>query len=261
MWKSKDNANDSIGGVNVGGRSTSGLKFMDIAMAELGQKEIEGAEDNSRIEEYFTATSYHASDDETPWCAAFTNWVLMKAGIARTESAAALSFKKWGMEVKQPKYGDIAVFNRGGGKGHVGFFVGYDKSGRIGVLGGNQNDEVNISWFNSDISHMFRRERKLMDTNTGKIAATAATTIAAVEAAKVVLVPSAVEVAAKVEQACNVATSSGVDVDTVISSGLAIVQFLQGMPLGGGTIELAVGAIGAVLVAIERSRKLRRVNN
>ena len=62
------------------------------------------------------------------------------------------------------------------------------------------------------------------------------------------------------EQVCSVASGGGFDADVAISSGLALVQFLQGIPMGG-TIELAIGAIGAVLVALERSRKLRKVNN
>ena len=256
MWKSKD----KVGGIDVGGRSTSGLRHMDIAMAELGQREVAGSTDNPRIVEYFTATSYHASDDETPWCAAFTNWVLMQASIARTKSAAALSFADWGMSIKQPKYGDVVVINRGGGRGHVGFFVGFDKAGRIGILGGNQNNEVNISWFSDDVDYQFRRERSLANTTTGKIAIGTGSAIGAVAAAKVVLAPPASAVATKVEQVCSVASDGGFDADVAISSGLALVQFLQGIPMGGN-IELAIGAIGAVLVALERSRKLRKVNN
>ena len=78
--------------------------------------------------------------------------------------------------------------------------------------------------------------------------------------AKVVLAPPASAVATKVEQVCTAASTGGFDTDAAISSGLALVQFLQGVPLGGN-LELIVGAVGAVLVALERSRKLRKVNN
>jgi len=96
------------------------LTHMEIAMGELGQTEFAGREDNSRIVDFFDAVSYRATDDETPWCAAFANWVLMEAGIARTESAAALSFAKWGVATKTPKYGDIVVFDHGHGRGDGG---------------------------------------------------------------------------------------------------------------------------------------------
>ena len=247
MWKSKDTHSSTSGLVPVSGA----LRHMDIAMSELGQREISGADDNPRVVEYFSATTYHASDDETPWCAAFVNWVLMQAGIARTESAAALSFLKWGKAVSKPAYGDLCVINRGGGRGHVGFFVGYGHNGSIGILGGNQSDEVNVSWFDDKSEIMFRRERKLKDTTTGKIAAA---TTAALGTTAVANVVSSVNAAAT----CAKAGASEY-VDTAINAGITITQVLSTLPLGG-TAELVVGAIGAILVAFERSRKLKIVN-
>jgi uncharacterized protein (TIGR02594 family) len=46
--------------------------------------------------------------------------------------------------LKKPEVGCIAVFDRGHGMGHVGFYVGEDEKG-IYILGGNQNNSVNIS--------------------------------------------------------------------------------------------------------------------
>lgn len=91
----------------------------------------------------------------TEWCAAFVNMVLLENGIPRSSSVSpyplmARSFLAWGEEVETPKQGDIVVFERGesGWQGHVGFFVSEkieDGQKWIYVLGGNQNDEVNVS--------------------------------------------------------------------------------------------------------------------
>lgn len=151
--------------------SKANVPWMDIAMGEIGTTEIKGAKDNDRIVEYHQSVALRASDDETPWCASFANFCLKEAGIEGTDSAAALSFRKWGQEVKVSglRYGDICVIDRGGGRGHVGFFVGFDRSGRLLLLGGNQDDQVNTTAFPSDAFAYFRRPRKLTDTNTAKI--------------------------------------------------------------------------------------------
>ena len=54
--------------------------------------------------------------------------------------------------VKDAKMGDVIIINRPNNNPptrHVGFFAGYGKDGKIKVLGGNQNDEVNVTMFNT----------------------------------------------------------------------------------------------------------------
>lgn len=127
--------------------------WLQIAYVELGQKEIEGLENNPRILEYQQATSLKASDDETPWCSAFVNWCLQKAGYLSTKSAAALSWQNYGIKLRHPCLGCIVVYDHGDGRGHVGFAVAYEQ--RVGgqfylaVLGGNQSNQVKVSLFKS----------------------------------------------------------------------------------------------------------------
>ena len=78
------------------GSNTATDSWMDIARNELGQNEIAGSRDNPRIVDYHGSTSLNASDDETPWCASFVNWVMEQAGIEGTDSAAAMSWADWG---------------------------------------------------------------------------------------------------------------------------------------------------------------------
>ena len=123
------------------------IAILDVANAELGQQEIAGDEDNPRIVAYHDETSLNAGDDETPWCAAFVNWVLKQAGYQGTNKATARSFLHWGHGIPEPRFGCVVVFKRGtqSWQGHVGFYVGKDKYGNISCLGGNQANRVCVS--------------------------------------------------------------------------------------------------------------------
>jgi uncharacterized protein (TIGR02594 family) len=103
---------------------------------------------NPVIVEFFKATKLQPSGDTTAWCGAFMNYCLMMASTGktmppraspRTQSAAALSFRKWGKTTDNPMPGDIVVFKNvnSPGYGHVGFFLA-DQGDRVLVLGGNQ---------------------------------------------------------------------------------------------------------------------------
>lgn len=87
-----------------------------------------------------------------PWCAAFANAILNRSGYETTNSLQARSFLHWGRKTNNPQEGDVVVFSRGRNSwaGHVAFFVGYEYFEGIKyvkVLGGNQNQEVNIAYF------------------------------------------------------------------------------------------------------------------
>ncbi len=128
--------------------------WMVIARREIGVREQENP-DNPRIIEYLTTTTnlapHQMQQDETDWCSAFVNWCMTQAGYIGTNHALARSWWNWagGMRSQEPRYGSLAVFRRltngvDEGKGHVGFFIERD-SQHITVLGGNQNDAVNIA--------------------------------------------------------------------------------------------------------------------
>lgn len=114
--------------------------WIEAAKGELGVKEISGIYHQTRIVEYFRATTLGSKEDEVPWCSAFVSWCLPNNG---TRSAWAKSYLKYGTSLEKPKYGCIVVFDRGESKGHVGFFMGAE-NGKLKILGGNQNDCVCI---------------------------------------------------------------------------------------------------------------------
>lgn len=132
------------GGASQGG-SASKPAWISVAEGEIGVREIQGARHNQRVIEYHSTTG-RFSDDETPWCASFVNWVLQQAGQAGTGSAAAMSFQSYGTQLDRPAYGSIAVISYGGGRGHVAFVVG-KQGDRLLLLGGNQSNAVNVKAF------------------------------------------------------------------------------------------------------------------
>ena len=139
--------------------------ILQIAVSQLGVHEIKGEEDNPTIVNYAKDIGMDwVTDDETPWCAIFVNWCAKQAGLNGSNSAAARSLLTVGTEVTDPVPGDIVVFWRGsidGTKGHVGFFMGYNKAGnRIFCLGGNQGDSVSISKYRTDRILGYRRLTK-----------------------------------------------------------------------------------------------------
>jgi|GEM_PF-5641161 len=124
--------------------------WLKIAWRELGVTETPGTTHNPRIVEYLQTTTLGRPEnerDETPWCSAFVNWVLKKAGVKpRTNSAWARSWLTWGVATDNPIPGTIAVFSRGQNAGHVGFYLDEDQD-RIKILGGNQANAVSVAWY------------------------------------------------------------------------------------------------------------------
>jgi uncharacterized protein (TIGR02594 family) len=92
---------------------------------------------------------------KTPWCAAFINSILKNSGHKTSGSNLASSFKNYGVPVRNPSQGDIVVLRR-----HVGIFVGYvNRNGRryVAVLGGNQSNRVQVSYYPASKVVAYRR--------------------------------------------------------------------------------------------------------
>lgn len=123
--------------------------WMPIAYGELGVEEAPGAASHPRILEYLGTTTLpnqSKQSDETPWCSAFVNWCVERAGYEGTNSAAAISWRQWGKKASTPELGCIAVFRRQNGN-HVGFYL-QESAGKIRLLGGNQSNAVGYGNYN-----------------------------------------------------------------------------------------------------------------
>lgn len=142
-------------------------KILEMAASQIGVIEWKDGS-NPVVEKYYDyATEKNTNSphtDDVPWCSAFVCWVLEKCGRQSTNSLMARSYERWGISVRQnPLPGDIIVFYRSArskGLGHVGFFIGFDKNGMVLVLGGNQNDSVNVTAYSTMRMTDIRRSSK-----------------------------------------------------------------------------------------------------
>lgn len=134
---------------------TPNERILMTAFSQMGTAEIVGKSHEEMVVRYFHDIGHKwVNDDETPWCAAFANWVCLKALVESTGRLNARSFLSIGQEVdlKDAQPGDVVILWRGsktGSKGHVGFYTNQDET-RVCLLGGNQNNEVNLGMFGKD---------------------------------------------------------------------------------------------------------------
>ena len=125
------------------------MEAIEVALTQVGVKEIPGSIDSPEIMQYFIEGGFDARKmhDETAWCSAFVNWCAIKANRPRSGQLNARSWLKIGNSTYIPSLGDLVVFwreSRDSWKGHVGFFVAA-RNGFIYTLGGNQHNSVDIS--------------------------------------------------------------------------------------------------------------------
>lgn len=125
--------------------------WLDAAWAEFGVRETPGSGNSARVLALFAdAGAPQIQSDATAWCAAFVGAALKRSGLNGTGSLLARSYLKWGDVIDVPRVGAIAVLSRGNSawQGHTAFYLGRDKS-RVFLLGGNQNNAVNVAAFNA----------------------------------------------------------------------------------------------------------------
>lgn len=129
-----------------------GLRLLGHAMRYYGIKEVQGEQSNELILEWIRNYAPYAIDDEeVAWCSIFLCSIAQDLGVEHPNSPTARSWLNVGEEIPwgQHDTGDIIVFWReslDSWKGHVGIIVNSvgTPAGTVLVLGGNQNNMVNI---------------------------------------------------------------------------------------------------------------------
>jgi uncharacterized protein (TIGR02594 family) len=138
--------------------------WLGVATQEEGQDELAGAaENNPRIVEYLSTVPglmrvktgtpgvFAGQVDETPWCACFVNWCLIRAGLPPYPKAMARDWLAYGRALDAPVPGAITVVykkpkaradKKTTSSGyHVAFYVSGSGS-TLTLFGGNQGNKV-----------------------------------------------------------------------------------------------------------------------
>ena len=109
-------------------------QLINIALSQYGVTEIVGYQHNPVVLNYFKEIGH--------------TWVATDANVERSHKLTARSWLNVGTAINQPKINDVVIFwrhKKSSWKGHVGFFISYSEDKKhIYVLGGNQNNQVNI---------------------------------------------------------------------------------------------------------------------
>ena len=121
--------------------------IMQHAQKQVGIWEWAGSENNPLVLAMFTEAGHSdIKQDAVPWCAAFVGSVLLRAGTKGTGSLLARSYLDWGQKISlsEVKEGDVVILSGNASwQGHVEFFKGQGAQ-KLNLLGGNQNDQVNV---------------------------------------------------------------------------------------------------------------------
>lgn len=125
--------------------SEPGPKMLLEALKWHGTREAVGEADNPVILAWASELKMREyRSDATAWCGLFMAFVAKRSGKPLPASPLwARAWLEWGIMSATPKLGDVLVFWRKGGGGHVGLYVGEDAT-YYHVLGGNQGDAVSV---------------------------------------------------------------------------------------------------------------------
>lgn len=130
-------------------------RWLTFARKLIGVREIKGPRHSPTIMGWINAMGAKVlgitvQDDETAWCGTFVAHVMTACDFHTRHrdtgkniiAVRAKAWLDWGRILLGPRLGCVMVFDRAGG-GHVGFYVGEDRS-HFHILGGNQGNAVSI---------------------------------------------------------------------------------------------------------------------
>lgn len=129
-------------------------KTIILAADQIGVAEVVGRGSNKTIIAWRDTLNLGGvkidgySDDDIPWCGLFVAIIcLLRMGNPAEvvkDPLWARNWAKYGLKTDKPSLGDVLVFERAGGGGHVAFYVAEDSS-CYHILGGNQGNKVSIT--------------------------------------------------------------------------------------------------------------------
>lgn len=122
-------------------------KIIAEASKLIGTQEIVGKQHNQVILDWAKDLGLKKvyTNDEIPWCGLFVAIIVKRAGFDVVKDPLwARNWNNFGTKQNEAMFGDVLVFERPGGGGHVGLYAGEDNT-CYHVLGGNQSNRVNVT--------------------------------------------------------------------------------------------------------------------
>lgn len=122
--------------------------WLQIALGELGVKELPPPQSNPRIEEYHASTSLGRASQDVPWACSFVSWVLEQSHVpGNLKSARCADYLNFGISISEPKQGAITILGSTGipeaRSGQAGFLLKADAE-TVTVVAGNVDNQVAI---------------------------------------------------------------------------------------------------------------------
>lgn len=116
--------------------------------------------DNRLLSAFMKFGRYLGDPARLPWCGDFIETCIVKTlpgAVVPNNPFWAQAWKTFGIDAGRPRVGSIGVIRWNAKSGHAGFVAGFDASRRrVLMLGGNQSDSVNLTWFPLDRFIAFR---------------------------------------------------------------------------------------------------------
>lgn len=151
--------------------SEPGPKMLQEALKLYGTLEAPGEDDSPTILGWAKELGIERTftHDSIPWCGLFMAIVAKRAGKDVVKSPLwAANWLNFGVDVKRAMLGDVLVFKRPGGGGHVALYVGEDDNA-YHVLGGNQRDAVNVTRILKSRCTGIRRPRYIVQPDNVRV--------------------------------------------------------------------------------------------
>lgn len=120
-------------------------------MAELHRRMgLHEVRNKSSLIEFLRIGKYLGDPAKLPWCGDALESAIVKTlpnEVVPNNPFWAQGWKDWGVACKAVP-GAIGVIRWNANSGHVGIVASYDRSrNRVLLLGGNQSDSINLTWF------------------------------------------------------------------------------------------------------------------
>lgn len=138
-----------------GGRNTPAsappAEIMAPWMAEMHRRMgLHEKKDNAKLSDWLKIGKYLGDPAKLPWCGDAVETAIVKTlphEVVPNNPFWAQGWASFG-EMADPVPGAVGVIRWNASSGHVGFVANYDKQrNRVLLLGGNQSDSINLTWF------------------------------------------------------------------------------------------------------------------